>query len=253
MTKPRTATPRDGCAWVTGAASGMGAALALLLARNGWTVAASDRREDGLARVVAQASPGRIQAFALDITDAAAVAGIVPTIEERMGPVALAVLNAGILELMTAETFSVAVVRAQVETNLMGTVHCIEAVLPRLLLRGRGQLALTASMGTYRGLPRMGAYGASKAGLVSLAESLKFDLDPAGVRIQVINPGVVRTPILADCPSPIPYQISAETAARRIVAGLGTHHFEISFPRPVVLAAKVLRALPDWLYYRLLH
>ena len=184
-----SASPGRGCAWVTGASGGIGAAVALRLARDGWTVAASARRLPQLQEVANLAAVGAIVPVPLDVTDPEAVTRGVAGIEERLGPIALAVLNAGTYQADSAESFSAQAVRELFDLNLMGTVHGLEALLPRMIARGSVRIAVVSSAAGFRGLPRAAGYGATKAALIALCESLKFDLDPLGVTIQVVTPG----------------------------------------------------------------
>ncbi len=247
------ASPAQGCAWVTGASGGIGAAVALRLAAAGWTVAASARRMAQLQEVAALATGGAIVPIPLDVTDTVAVTQGVAEIEQRLGPIALAVLNAGTYQADSAKSFSAQAVRALFELNLMGTVHCLDVLLPRMIARGRGRIAVVSSAAGFRGLPRAAGYGASKAALIALCESLKFDLDPLGVTIQVVTPGFVRTPLTDRNDFPMPFIIDTDTAADRLVAGLGCEAFEITFPRRFTSLMKLLRCLPYRLYFPLVR
>lgn len=249
----RSATPADGVAWVTGASSGIGEATALRLARDGWTVVASARRADALDALSARAAGlrGRIAGHALDVTDLAAVRAAVPAIEAAHGPVALAVLNAGTYAPDAAETFSAEAFRATHEVNVMGVANCLDALLPAMIGRRRGQVAIVSSVAGYRGLPRALAYSSSKAAAIALAESLRFDGDRLGIKVQVVNPGFVKTPLTDRNDFPMPFLMPAEAAADALVKGLAGGSFEIAFPGPFVFAMKRLAAMPHWLYFRL--
>ncbi|MEI7609816.1 MAG: SDR family NAD(P)-dependent oxidoreductase [Rhodospirillaceae bacterium] len=247
------ASPSQGCAWVTGASSGIGAAVALRLARDGWTVAASARRLPQLQELAGMATGGKIVPMPHDVTDTAAVTRCVAEIEHRLGPIALAVLNAGTYRADSAETFSAQAVREMIELNFMGTVHGLGALLPRMIERGRGRIAVVSSSAGFCGLPRAAGYGATKAALITLCESLKFDLDPLGVAIQVVTPGFVRTPLTDLNDFPMPFIIDADAAADRLVAGLYQDVFEITFPRRFTGLIKLLRWLPYCLYFPLVR
>ena len=245
------ARPADGIAWVTGASAGIGRAVVLRLVQDGWTVAATARRADELAHLAA-AHPGRIIAAPADVTDPVAMQAAVRHAEAVAGgSIALAILNAGTYVPMSAQTFDAAAFRLQVDVNLGGTANALAAVLPGLLARGSGQLAIVASVAGYRGLPTALAYAATKAALIALAESLKFDLDRAGVLSHVINPGFVRTPLTDRNTFPMPFLIEADDAARRIVRGLRCTRFEIVFPRRFAYMLKLLRLLPYALFFPL--
>lgn len=238
--------------WITGASSGIGQALAFRLACGGATVAVSARSAQDLAGV-ASAMPERIHAFPLDVTDAAAVTATVAAIEERLGPIDLAVLNAGTHIPMSLDDFSARTARSLMEVNYMGVVHGLDALLPRLRRRGAGHVAVVASVAGYRGLPTAAAYGPTKAALINLCESLKPDCDRAGIRMTLISPGFVATPLTERNPFPMPDLIGAEEAADAIVAGLAGTAFEISFPKSFTRKVKMARCLPYRLYFTLVR
>ena len=244
--------PPVGVVWITGASSGIGHALALRLAQQGRRVVISARRGDTLA-ALALAQPGRIIAWPLDVTDAAAVAAAVPAIESEHGPIALAVLNAGTHEPTPARDFRAAVVRRLVEVNLMGVVHCLDAALASMRGRGTGHIAVVASVAGYRGLPTAAGYGATKAALINLCEALKPECDTLGIKLQLVNPGFVETPLTARNPFPMPFLIPVDRAVDRLVAGLAGDAFEITFPRRFALILKLLRLLPYRLYFPLIR
>ena len=234
--------------WITGASMGIGEALARRLARDGAEVIASARSADRLAALAAEAG---VVPWPLDITDHAAVAAAVARIEDERGPIDTAVLNAGTHRPVAADAFTAAGLRDLLELNVLGTAACLEALIPRMIARRRGRIAVVASVAGYRGLPTSAYYGASKAALINLTESLKFDLDPAGVTIQLINPGFVKTPLTDKNEFPMPFLISAELAAERIATGLRARRFEIAFPRVFVAILKLLRILPYAAYFPL--
>lgn len=233
--------------WITGAGSGIGEALARRLAARGCAVVASGRRSAPL-EALAGTAPG-VLPRPLDVTDRQAVAQTVA----GMGPVDVAVLCAGTHLPTPATAFDAAAIRLLVETNLLGTVHCIEALLPGMLERGAGHIAVVASVAGYRGLPTAAGYCASKAGLIALAESLKLDLDGSGVRVSVINPGFVDTPLTRRNPFPMPDIIPADEAAAAIEAALASDRFETAFPLRFAAVMKTLRLLPDRLYFPLVR
>jgi NAD(P)-dependent dehydrogenase (short-subunit alcohol dehydrogenase family) len=237
-------------AWITGASSGIGRALALALAREGVVVAASARSREALEALAAEAGNGRILPTPLDVADRAAVtAAAEAAIRVFRGPPDLAVLNAGTYLPMSAEAFDAARFRTQVEVNLMGTVHMLESLLPAYLAANKGHIAIVSSVAGYRGLPTGAAYGATKAALNNLAESLKYDLDRAGVKLQLVNPGFVKTPLTDKNDFKMPFLMPVEKAVARMIAGLQTNRFEITFPRRFTWQLKLLRLLPYRLYF----
>jgi short-subunit dehydrogenase len=238
--------------WITGAGKGIGRALARELAAKGWVVAVSARTAADIATLAEECAglAGRIVAFPLDVTDAAAIIVTLQRIEAELGPLDLAVLNAGSHEPVKAKTFEVALFRRLVDVNLMGTVNCLAALLPIFLARKGGEIAVVASVAGYRGLPTAAAYGATKAALINMCEALMPELERDGVRLRLICPGFVDTPLTRKNTFPMPFMVSPETAARAIVAGLAKSRFDIVFPWPMALAMKTLRILPYRLFFR---
>jgi len=238
-------------AWCTGAGKGIGRAVASKLARQGVHVAVSARSGDDLIALADEARSfgGTIEAFPVDVTDEAAMRETAGRIEDRLGPLDLVILNAGTHIPDSAATFSVESVRTLVETNLMGTVHGLTAVLPRMMERGQGRMAVVSSVAGYRGLPGAAGYGATKAALINLCEALRPELDRAGVDLKLINPGFVRTPLTDRNDFPMPFLMEVDAAAERIVRGLDSNRFEVTFPRRFTWMLKVLRMLPYGLYF----
>lgn len=238
-------------AWITGASTGIGHQLALDLAGQGVKVAASARSEDRLSEL-AKAAPG-IAAFPLDVTAREAVAESVARIEADTGPIDLAILNAAIGKTTGVRSFNVDTIRAALETNYMGVIHGLDALLPRMIERGGGQIAIVASLAGYRGFPDTAAYSPTKAALINLAEGLRVDAERFGVRISVVNPGFVDTPMTRGNTVPMPFMLTPEAASRRIIAGLKKGKFEIAFPRRMVWLTTLARMLPNALFFALLR
>jgi short-subunit dehydrogenase len=235
--------------WITGGSSGIGSELAHLLDGSVAHVAVSARSSDKLNALVAQCKT--VVAYPLDVTDAQAVSTCIRDVEAAAGPIDLAVLNAGAWHLMGVADLDIEKIRAGVEINYMGVVHALHALLPGMLTRGRGHIALVASAAGYRGLPRAVAYGPTKAALINLAETLKTELEPLGITISLVNPGFVDTPMTRDNPFPMPGLMPVENAAKKLLAGLKRKRYEIVFPRRFVWAMKLLRILPNAVFFAL--
>ena len=239
-------------AWITGASSGLGRALSRQLIKDGWRVAASARRDREL-ETLSEETGGRAMAFPLDITDRHAVERAVENIVERCGPIDLAVLNAGTYFPDGSDDFSAEGLARTVGLNLIGAGNCLDPLLRHYRARNCGHVALVASLSGYRGLPRAASYGASKAGLINLAESLRTQAPALGIKVQLINPGFVRTPLTDKNDHPMPFLISAEQAALAICQGLHSNQFEIAFPWRFAAILKLARLLPDRPYFALVH
>ena len=237
--------------WITGAGKGIGRALALELARPGTIIAASARTAADLDQLAADArlAGGDIRAYPFDVTDAAAAEAVVARIEQDLGSIDLAILNAGTHAEISGASFDLSTFRRVVETNLFGAANCLAAVLPRLVRRGGGHLALVSSLAARPGLPTAGAYAASKAGLTALSESIGPELANVGITTTLIEPGFVDTPLTRKNTFAMPFLIGPEKAARIIAHGLERKKSTISFPWQMTLAIGVLRLLPRRLLF----
>jgi NAD(P)-dependent dehydrogenase (short-subunit alcohol dehydrogenase family) len=256
-TDPLIATV-PGCAWIAGASTGIGRALTLRLARAGWTVVASARRADLLQTLVdeagaGEAGGGRILPLPLDVTDRAALGAGRDRIEATLGTPALVVAAAGTYDPMGAEQFDAERYRATIELNLMGTVNLLDTVMPGMIRRGGGRIAVLASVAGYRGLPTAASYGASKAALINLCEALKPDLDRHGVRLNLVAPGFVRTPLTDQNSFAMPHLMEVEDAAEALYRGLRGKRFEITFPKRFTWQLKLLRLLPYALFFPIIR
>lgn len=233
--------------WITGASTGIGRQLALDLARAGSTVAATARSADKLADLE-RASPA-IRAYPADVADEFAVRAAADRIQTEIGPIDLAILNAAIWEPVGLADFDVSAFDRSMDVNYMGVVRGLAAVLPGMLARGKGHIAIVASVAGYRGLPKAGAYGPTKAALIHLAESLAPEMARHGIRMTVVNPGFVDTPLTAKNDFAMPFMVTAEVASDRILNGLKRRAFEVAFPWQLVTILKIARILPYRLYF----
>ncbi|MGF1455586.1 MAG: SDR family NAD(P)-dependent oxidoreductase [Alphaproteobacteria bacterium] len=242
-------SPKDGVAWVTGASSGIGRDTAIALCAEGWRVAGTARREKDLQDLADEVKdlPGSIHPYAADVTDRSAMAGVVEAIEADQGPLALVILNAGIYLPLEVPEFDAEIFEKSFSVNVLGTAYGLESVIPRMIGRSKGHIAMVSSVTGYGGLPTSAAYGATKAALINMAEAMKIELDRHGVRVSIINPGFVETPAQDDNAFPKPFMIPSKKAADLIVKGLKRQAFEITFPKIFTYQLKILKWLPrDW-------
>jgi NAD(P)-dependent dehydrogenase (short-subunit alcohol dehydrogenase family) len=241
------AHPRDGVAWVTGASSGIGRAVALELARRGYKVAATARRAAELAALAAESQ--NIFGFPGDITDRPGMTRLAGEIEASHGQIALAFINAGVYFIAERDKFSADVVWRTFEINVGGTVNCLGPVLAAMQRRGRGQIALNASLAGYGGIEGSLAYGSTKAALIYMAEALRLTYERAGLTIQIVNPGFVHTGMTAQNDFEMPFVMGAGRAARIICDGFEKSGFEITFPRRLAYLFKAVCLLPYPMYF----
>lgn len=245
------AKPSDGIAWVTGASSGIGRQVAFELARRGYHVAISARRVDELS-ALAELVPGKISVWPCDITDRASTEETFRAIEAAHGPVVLAFLNAGTYFPDGSNILDVSRIMATYDINVGGTVNCLGPLVNTMQARGRGQVAINASVAGYGGLPKSIAYGSSKAALINMASALRLTYQAMNLNIQVVCPGFVKTPLTSKNAFPMPFIVPVEEAAPRICEGFETAGFEITFPRRLSWILKALNMLPYGLYFALM-
>jgi NAD(P)-dependent dehydrogenase (short-subunit alcohol dehydrogenase family) len=238
--------------WVVGASSGIGAGLAVALLARGARVAVSARRAPELESLSAPHG-ARALPVPLDVTDAAAAASALQRVVAAWGGVDLVVLCSGTHQPVRAWALDAAGARHLVDVNVNGVFNCLQPVVGQLLQQGSGGIAVVSSVAGYGGLPTALVYGATKAALINLAETLYLDLAPRGIGVYVINPGFVKTPLTDRNDFRMPALISVEDAAGEIIAGFGRGDFEIHFPKRFTLWLKLLRLLPYRWYFALVR
>jgi NAD(P)-dependent dehydrogenase (short-subunit alcohol dehydrogenase family) len=229
--------------WLTGASSGIGAALAEQLLADGFRVVLTARRVEPLNELAAR-YPQQVLVLAGDLSDPAQAHAIGEQIAQQWGGLDCAILNAGTCEYIDAQHFEAAMVERVVRANLLSAAYCIEAALPLLRLGHEPHLVGVASSVTFLPLPRAEAYGASKAGLRYLLQALRIDLAAEGIDVTVVSPGFVDTPLTQQNDFAMPMRWSAEKAAQYIAKRLAKRPYEIAFPGPFITILKLLASLP---------
>jgi NAD(P)-dependent dehydrogenase (short-subunit alcohol dehydrogenase family) len=238
-------------ALVTGAASGIGRQLALDLAREGAAVAAIDLQADPLA-VLAAEVPGKKIAWAVgDVTDRGSLGDAVARAGKEVGTFDLVIANAGIGRENSALDFRAEDFEAQVRVNLIGVANTFEIVLPAMIERRQGHLVAISSLASYRGIPRMLGYCASKSGVNALMEGMRVELKPHGIFTTTICPGWIRTPLTANIDLPAGALMELPEASHHILDAVCHRRTFYAFPRRGVRQVRLLRWLPprlsDWL------
>ncbi len=237
--------------WITGGSSGIGRELAVALHKAGVKVSVSARSADTLEALATEHE--HIRGYPLDVTHEDAVGQTVAAIETERGPIDLAVLNAGFWELSDGNDLRLDLFKQSMDVNYMGVTNCLTPLVATMAGRGSGHVAVVASVAGYRGLPRSAYYGPTKAALNNLCESLQPDLNRRGVKLQVINPGFVRTPMTDKNDFPMPFLMEPSAAVSQILKGLAGERFEIAFPWQLVALLKFARILPISLYLWLMR
>ena len=241
-------------ALITGAASGIGRQLAHTLAAEGARIAALDRQAEALDSLAAELKGKAMACAVADVTDLPAVRAAVAQLETQLGPTDLLVASAGIGMATPADAFRAEDFAAQIQVNLIGVANTLDAVLPGMCQRRHGHVAALSSMASYRGLPHMAGYCASKAGVNSLLDSLRVELRPLGIAVTTICPAWIRTPLTIPLGLPDADMMEVEEAVRRIVQALRSRQPFLAFPAGITWQARLLRHTPrsisDWLTRR---
>ena len=236
--------------WITGASSGIGKELALKFADNGWNVAVSARRKNLLEKL--SKINNNIKPFPLDITRNEDVKETFKKILNKFTDLDVCVFNSGIYS-SSLENINTGNIRKIIETNFFGTTNCLEAVLEFFKLRKKGHISIVASTAGYRGLYSVSGYGASKAALINLTESLYLMMNKYGVKVTLINPGFVKTPMTEQNDFKMPFLVMPDKAANKIYKGIiKGKKFEIAFPRIYIILLKLMRGLPYKIYLLLM-
>jgi short-subunit dehydrogenase len=239
---------------ITGAASGIGRQLARDLAAEGAAVAGLDRAADALKSLETELSGRRVATEVADVTDRPALDAAVGRLTARLGPVDVLIAGAGVGKETAAASFNAADFEDIVRVNLVGVANSIAAVLPGMLARKSGHLAALSSLASFRGIPKIGAYSASKAGVNALLDAFRLELRPHGIAVTTICPGWIRTPMTADLDLPAREVMEVAEAARHILNALRRRRAFVAFPRHQARSVRLLRILPcgasDWLAAR---
>jgi short-subunit dehydrogenase len=235
-------------ALVTGASSGIGRGIALALGRRGAHVTVAARRRERLEELVREivAAGGSGEALELDVADGDATYKAVSSADARR-PLDYVVANAGIGGITPGKKLDWPRVKAILETNLVGAAATIAGAVPGMLARGDGRIVAVASVAGFRGLPRFGAYSASKAGMITLCESLRIDLHGTGVSVTTVCPGYVQTDLLTPGKSH-PFVVSVDDAVATILRAADARDAVCTFPTPIVAGMRAAQLLPRPLY-----
>jgi len=237
--------------WITGASSGIGRELAIKYAKLGSTVYASARNKNALKTLVmdTETAAGNIISTPLDVTDDMAIDSVVAQFRNDGTTPDLCILNAGYYKVMEFDELNLEHFADTFSVNYTGVIACMLAVLPQLMVKHAGHIAVVSSVAGYSGLPNAAAYGSSKAALINLCESLRHDFINHGLQLTIVNPGFVKTPMTDKNNFKMPFLLSAENAADRTIKGLASSRFEVTFPRRFTWLLKCLRLLPYPIFF----
>jgi len=226
--------------------------LAIKFAREGWKVAASARRENLLKELNQENE--NIHPFPLDVTNIDQCKNVFQNIIEKFKDIEISIFGTGIHDPKSEKKFNLDKIRKIMEVNYFGTMNSINAVYDYYNNKKSGQISIISSVAGYRGLPAAGAYCASKSALTSFAETLQFEMKRKNVRVSLISPGFIKTPMTDQNDFPMPMIKSPEFAAEQIYIGLiKKKGFEIHFPKAFTYFLKFLRILPNSIYFKLIE
>lgn len=239
--------------WITGASSGIGESVARALIRGDHKLIITGRRAEPLEQLQTLA-PGQVAIAAADTTSKENLQSIAPALESH-GNLNVAILNAGTCEYLDIADYSSDVIEKNIQTNVIGTARCVDIALPALRrTRAKGlpaTLVIVGSSAWWFPFGRAEGYGASKAALAYFAHSLRADLAGEGIDVVLVSPGFVKTPLTERNDFPMPFLVTADNAAERIISGLSKGHSEIAFPKRFTWLLKCFNALPQPLIDRI--
>lgn len=227
----------------------MGRALSLKFAQSGLDVVASARSVDALAELADQNA--RISALPVDVEKPGDVQSIVSHMDAVEELPDLTIVCSAIYEPGGIDVLTHTAAQKHMAVNYLGAVGVLEALYPVLKARGKGDIAIVASLTAYCGLPLASLYGPTKAALASLCETLQPEFDKAGLGLMLVNPGFVKTPLTEKNSFSMPFIMTADEAADRIIDGLDRGRFEIAFPKRLAWLLRGLSLLPYSLYFSL--
>ena len=236
--------------WITGGSTGIGRALAIKFANQGWNVAVSARREELLNEL--SNSYENISGFPLDVTDKEKCKKVFNEIKNKYENIDICFFSTGTWDPKKEKEIDVEQMEDVFKINFFGTVNSIKAVEQYFRDRKKGTITIVSSIAGYRGLPNSTGYGPSKSALNNLAESLYFDFKRFGVRICLVSPGFIKTPMTDKNDFKMPFIKTTDYAANKIYDGLiNKNVFEIHFPKSLTIILKILSFLPSKLYFSL--
>jgi NAD(P)-dependent dehydrogenase (short-subunit alcohol dehydrogenase family) len=231
-------------ALITGAGSGIGRQLSLMLAGEGATIGALDLNEASLVSLAEELKPTQVAWAQADVTDREVVVKTVGEISRKLGPIDLLIASAGLGFETSALQFKAADFETLIKVNLIGVANSVAAVLPAMLERRNGHLVGLSSLASYRGLPGMLGYCASKSGVNALFEGLRSELKDHGIAVTTICPGWIRTPMTASVQVPPTELMDLPVAAEQMMRAIRRRLPYFAFPKSAARQLALLKWLP---------
>ena len=220
-----------------------------MLAQRGAHIHATARNAERLNSLVGELRGGGHYCRPADVTDAEAMKRCFSEVLSVSPECNIVVFNAGTYTPMPIDEWDMETCKHTMQVNFEGMLHTLDAVLPHLKQQRAGHLVIVSSVAAYRGLPKSMAYGASKAALTNLTESLRIELAPYNITVQLVSPGFVKTRLTEKNNFSMPMAISADKAAEHIADGMQRGNYDIHFPKKFSWFMKLIRVLPNPVYF----
>jgi len=235
---------------LTGASSGIGYSLAKLLPKENCSIALLSRRENILNDLVKdiKTSSMQVRAYKCDVGNIDEVRNIFGQIKNDFGKIDIAILNAGASSRADVTNYSSSKAKEIFEANTFGIINCVEQLLPDFIKRKEGMIVGVSSLAESRGFPKSGFYNASKAAATLLLESLRVELKPYNIKVMIVKPGFVRTPMTDKNEFHMPFLMNVDKAAKIILEGIKKEKRIIQFPMSTVIGSKITKFMPDWMF-----
>ncbi|HLA96198.1 MAG TPA: SDR family NAD(P)-dependent oxidoreductase [Pyrinomonadaceae bacterium] len=240
--------------FLTGASSGIGEGIALALAKRGATLGLVARRQDMLENLAARCNStgGTARVFAVDVSDADAVANAASGMRKEFGRIDILIANAGIGgNDDETRSYGPEAVKKVIDINLLGAVNAIHAVVPDMIERRSGHLVAVSSLAGFRGLPKSAAYSASKAGMTAFFESVRLDVADRGVNVTIIQPGFIKTPLTSGRENKMPFLMELDDAIPHFIRAIEKRKKFAAFPWQLATIVRAGKFMPAWLYDRI--
>ena len=238
-------------AWITGGGTGIGKELTLILAKKNYDVIISGRRKEKLIET-AKINKKKIHPIPLDVKNPIQCKKVSETIYKKFKKIDLLILNAAIYSPGSMTKICTKEAKKVIDINLLGVLNCLSPVAKIMQENKEGHVVFVSSPAGYQGLPGGGFYGVTKSALTFLAETLNIEFHKSNIKVQVVNPGFVKTPMTDKNPFFMPFLMTPNNAAKKISEKLESRDFEIFFPKKLIIPMKLLRLLPYSIYFFLI-
>ena len=235
---------------LTGASSGIGYSFAKLLPKENCSIALLSRREKILNDLVNEikVSGVKVRGYKCDVGNIHEVRNIFGQIKNDFGEIDIAILNAGASSRTDVTNYSSSTAKEIFEANTFGIINCVEQLLPDFIKRKKGIIVGVSSLAESRGFPKSGFYNASKAAATLLLESLRIELKPFNIKVIIVKPGFIRTPMTDKNEFRMPFLMDVDKAAKIIINGIKKEKSIIQFPLATAIGSKIVKFMPDWLF-----